>query len=94
MGRFLSDEEIIETFGPSEEGTIKAFIPDYYDKGISDYLHNYQELHEKCPSPFDGIIDLLNHLKKRQIRIAMVTGKGEHSTKITLENLISVISSK
>lgn len=85
IGRTISDEEIIETFGPSEEGTIKAFIPDKYDQGVSDYLYNYEKLHKKFPKPFDGIISLLNDLKQRNIRIAMVTGKGMHSTNITLQ---------
>jgi maltose O-acetyltransferase len=84
-GRTISDEEIIATFGPSEEGTIKALIPDKFDQGISDYLYNYEELHKKWPKPFDGIIRLLSDLKRRNIRIAMVTGKGKHSTNITLQ---------
>lgn len=85
IGRTISDEEIIATFGPSEEGTIKALIPDKYDQGISDYLYNYEELHKKWPKPFDGIISLLNDLKRRNIKIAMVTGKGKRSTNITLQ---------
>lgn len=85
IGRTISNKEIIATFGPSEEGTIKALIPDNYDQGISDYLYNYEKLHRKCPKPFDGMISLLNDLKRRNIRIAMVTGKGEHSTNITLQ---------
>jgi phosphoglycolate phosphatase-like HAD superfamily hydrolase len=85
IGRTISDEEIIATFGPSEEGTIMALVPDNYKKGISDYLHYYEQLHEKVPKPFDGIIDLLNGLKNRQTKIAMVTGKGKYSTKITLQ---------
>lgn len=85
IGKKLSDQEITSTFGPSEEGTIKALVPDdSYDKGISDYLDTYEKLHEKYPSPFDGIISLLNCLKSKQVRIAMVTGKGKYSTKITL----------
>jgi HAD superfamily hydrolase (TIGR01549 family) len=85
IGKMISDEEIMATFGPSEEGTINALVPDNYDKGISDYLWYYEKLHEKYPKPFDGIISLLNDLKNKQIRIAMVTGKGKRSTKITLQ---------
>ena len=85
IGRTISDNEIIATFGPSEEGTIKALIPEEYDQGISDYLFYYERMHKKYPKPFEGIISLLNHLKQRNIRIAMVTGKGRHSTNITLK---------
>ena len=38
--RALSDEEIIATFGPSEEGTIMALAPLHYDAGIKGCLKN------------------------------------------------------
>ncbi|MHA4810506.1 HAD family hydrolase [Flavitalea flava] len=83
--RSVTDEEIIATFGPSEEGTIMALAPDHYEKGVADYLHFYQILHGLCPEPFGGIRDLLTELKKKSVRIAMVTGKGKHSTTISLQ---------
>lgn len=81
----LSDQDIIATFGPSEEGTIQTLIPEHYEEGIVNYLQFYQDLHDICPDPFPGIIDLLDQLRAKGIRIAMVTGKGEHSTVITLK---------
>lgn len=84
INRSVSDEEIIATFGPSEEGTIMALAPDHYEKGISDYLNFYKALHEMCPVPFEGIEELLTTLKNKQVRIAMVTGKGKYSTEISL----------
>ena len=83
--RSISDTEIIATFGPSEEGTIMTLAPNHYEKGVSDYLYFYETLHKICPMPFDGIEDLLTTLKNKQIRIAMVTGKGKHSTHISLK---------
>jgi phosphoglycolate phosphatase/pyrophosphatase PpaX len=81
----LSDEDIIATFGPSEEGTIQALIPGFYEQGIVSYLQFYEALHGLCPDPFPGITDLLIMLKANGIRIAMVTGKGKHSTAISLK---------
>jgi phosphoglycolate phosphatase-like HAD superfamily hydrolase len=83
--RFFSDEEIIAHFGPSEEGTIRALVPDHYEQGIADYLRFYESLHDICPAPFPGIPALLIHLKERSIRIGMVTGKGKYSTALSLE---------
>src|SRR5262245_19294764 len=80
--RSISDAEIIATFGPSEEGTIMALAPTHYSKGVSDYLHCYEQLHEMCPLPFAGMTDVLQNLKNRGVHIAMVTGKGKHSTDI------------
>lgn len=83
--RNISDEEIIATFGPSEEGTIMALAPDHYEKGVADYLFHYDELHGMCASAFDGIKELLQMLKNSNVRIAIVTGKGKHSTSISLK---------
>ena len=85
INRSLSDEEIIATFGPSEEGTIMALAPKYYEEGVSSYLDFYRQLHTTCPDPFDGIEDLLITLRNKSVKIAMVTGKGKHSTEISLK---------
>ena len=84
-GRSISDNEIIATFGPSEEGTILALAPDHYHKGVSDYLRIYAESHDMCPAPFEGIPELLASLKEKGIRIAMMTGKGKLSADISLD---------
>ena len=85
INRSISDAEIIATFGPSEEGTIMALAPNHYDKGVLDYLHFYELLHEMCPVPFDGIKEVLETLKSKGVHISMVTGKGKHSTNISLK---------
>ncbi|MDQ3279222.1 MAG: HAD hydrolase-like protein [Bacteroidota bacterium] len=83
--RTVSDAEIIATFGPSEEGTIMALAPDHYERGVAGYLQHYTAYHEMCPAPFEGIKDLLKTLQAKGVRLAMVTGKGVHSTAISLE---------
>lgn len=86
INRSVSDAEIIATFGPSEEGTIMALAPDHYDKGVTGYLHHYESLHDMCPVPFEGMKELLQTLQEKGVRIAMVTGKGKHSTVISLKH--------
>jgi phosphoglycolate phosphatase-like HAD superfamily hydrolase len=81
----ISDEEIIATFGPSEEGTIRRLIPDHEEEGIKMYLNYYEQLHYTCPMAFDGIADLLAFLNDKGVQLAMVTGKGIHSTLISLK---------
>ena len=85
INRSVTDEEIIATFGPSEEGTIMALAPDFYDKGVADYLTRYTALHDMCPAPFDGMIEILENLKQKGIRTAIVTGKGRKSALVSLE---------
>ncbi|MFC3197071.1 HAD family hydrolase [Parapedobacter deserti] len=84
--RAVSDAEIIATFGPSEEGTIMSLAPNHYEQGIADYLRHYRVLHDMCPTAFTGIADLLDILTLRGVALAMVTGKGPVSTKISLEH--------
>jgi phosphoglycolate phosphatase/pyrophosphatase PpaX len=85
ISREVSDEEIIATFGPSEEGTIDALAPDFYDKGVADYITHYTALHDMCPAVFNGMPGILETLKSKGIRTAMVTGKGRASAEISLE---------
>ena len=85
IARTVSDAEIIATFGPSEEGTIMALAPDHFEKGVADYLQHYTTYHDLCPFPFEGIENLLKTLQEKGVRIAMVTGKGVHSTAISLQ---------
>ena len=82
--RSISDEEIVATFGPSEEGTIMALAPDFYQQGVQNYLHFYETLHHICPVAFEGVKELLDFLKSSNIKLAMVTGKGKFSTAISL----------
>lgn len=81
----LSDAEIIATFGPSEEGTIMTLVPEHYEKGIAGYLNFYEDLHDMCPEPFPDVRALLDLLREKNIRIAMVTGKGPYSTELSLK---------
>lgn len=81
----ISDQEIIASFGPSEEGTIRKMIPQHEQEGVEAYLKYYQQLHYTCPVPFNGIKELLEYLSQKNIQLAMVTGKGIHSTKISLQ---------
>jgi len=81
----LSDQDIIATFGPSEEGTILTLVPEHYEKGIAAYLNFYEDLHDMCPEPFPDIRGLLDLLREKKVHIAMVTGKGPRSTELSLK---------
>lgn len=82
--RHLSDAEIMATFGPSEEGTIHALIPEHYDEGVARYLAAYERFHDRWPDPFPGIPELLRGLKRDGKFVGLVTGKGMSSLMITL----------
>ena len=85
LARDVSEEEIIATFGPSEEGTIRKLIPLHEKIGVEAYLKHYEQLHYTCPAPFPGVKELLELLNQKGLQLAMVTGKGIHSTKLSLK---------
>ncbi|WP_082562424.1 HAD family hydrolase [Paenibacillus sp. Root444D2] len=83
-GRTFSDQEIRDTFGPSEEGIIHALIPNQYEEVIESFLSHYQNLHTMCATPFVGIVEVLDYAKNHNVHLSLVTGKGERGTGITL----------
>ena len=85
--RPLSDEEIIATFGPDEEGSVKALVPDDYKKGTADFMKYYKDMHGMCTQPFEGIIPLLEMLQKKGVHITIATGKGKETSDFTLNLL-------
>lgn len=90
IGREPSDEEIAATFGPIEEGSIRFFLPDdeaQYEKGCKlmfDYYENHHD--EIAPRPFDGIVDLIKHLKSKGLIVTLATGKGKKTCDISLRH--------
>ena len=86
--RSISKEEILSAFGPSDEGTIRVFVPDAVETCMEQFLYHYRRLHSvMCPKPFDGIVDILDWLRSQQVPIGLVTGKGPQSLAVTLEEL-------
>lgn len=83
--RPLSDDEIVATFGPNEEGSIRSIAPDNYKKGTADFLRLYKELHDMCQHPFDGIEELLTTLKSKGVKLAIATGKGKETIDFSLQ---------
>ena len=85
LGRPVSDAEIVATFGPAEQGTIKALIPHAYAEGVAAYLTHYGQFHADYPNLFPGIQPLLDELRAKGVRLALVTGKGERSAAVSLQ---------
>jgi phosphoglycolate phosphatase-like HAD superfamily hydrolase len=84
LGVTYTDEEIRAMFGPTEEGMFLERTPDAVDDALAHYLEGYAANHHLCPEPFDGIVDLLDRLDEDGVPVAVVTGKGPHSTRISL----------
>jgi len=85
LGRTYTNQEIHSHFGPSEEGVISELVSDDPQGAFRDYLTAYRVAHRQCPRPFPGIRTALENLRARQVRLAVVTGKGPRSAEISLE---------
>lgn len=83
---FLSEEDILKTFGLNEEGMIRQIITnDNWKNALDDFYGIYKKKHALCPQPFEGITELIQELKNKSIPIALITGKGKKSCHITLQ---------
>ncbi|MDR2037475.1 MAG: HAD family hydrolase [Bacteroidales bacterium] len=85
FGRELSEKEIIQTFGLNEEGMIKKVIDKDWKNALEDFYTQYQKMHVRCPDPFEGAKELILQLKAHHLIVGLITGKGERSCRITLQ---------
>ncbi|OGI02265.1 MAG: hypothetical protein A2Y25_09215 [Candidatus Melainabacteria bacterium GWF2_37_15] len=84
-GKKYTEKEIIQHFGKSEEGIIASLAAEYYDEALQAFIETYKNNHHLCPNVFDGIIEILDELKNKGIKLALITGKGKHTIDIALE---------
>jgi len=82
--RQIADAEILATFGPSEDGTIRALLPDHFEQGLARYFDSFARLHDQWPEPFPGIRGLLDYVKQTESFLGLVTGRGPRNLAITL----------
>lgn len=87
ISQILSEDDIIKTFGLNEEGMIRKVVKDgYWKQALQDFYPIYLKLHRfMCPQPFQGIRELIIQLRQKNVIVALVTGKGAESCKITLQ---------
>lgn len=85
--RSISLQELYPMFGPSEEGILRLLLPDHAEEAYARYLISYERLHQDCTTPFPGIEALLDDLRARGMRIAIVTGKAVETAEISMRTL-------
>jgi len=83
----LSQSEIFDHFGPTEDGVVNAMFGDVSASATSVFYDNYERLLSDDVAPFPGIRRLLNTCKAEGYRLAVVTGKSLRGAVITLEAL-------
>lgn len=84
-GHTLSEREITQTFGLNEVGMIKKVAGEKWREALHEFYPVYEEMHQSCPAPYEGIRELIKTLQKAGVLVALITGKGDKSCRITLE---------
>lgn len=87
LGQRPAKEEVEAFWGHSEIGIVKNLCPENWQKCFDAFLKIYQQKHFMCCKLFDGMVEILDFLKQNSIKMALVTGKGKDSCRITLAEL-------
>jgi pyrophosphatase PpaX len=86
--RQFSKDEIIRMFGPPEEGALLSIVDeDQIDEAMKRYLEFYRAHHAELAHLHPGMDRVLDYVKLRGCRLAIFTGKGSDTTRISLEEL-------
>jgi pyrophosphatase PpaX len=86
--RRYSKEEIIKMFGPPEEGALLSIVAETeIDEAMTRYLEFYRDHHAELARLHPGMKEVLEFVKQRGCKLAIFTGKGLHTTRISLEEL-------
>ncbi|URA10184.1 HAD family hydrolase [Thermospira aquatica] len=88
-GRFLTDEDMANMFGPPEDEIIRRYFynRDAVDWGIEFYHRLYGDYHEVFTVYHKRLHNLLENLYEKGCVQGIVTGKGRRSLALSLEHL-------
>jgi len=86
QGKTLTPSEITALFGPPEEGALIPIVGEkLLPQAMEEYLSFYKANHQRLARLYPGIREVLNEVKQKGKLLALFTGKGIHTTTITLE---------
>ncbi len=85
-GKTYTIPEITAMFGPPEEEALLAIVrPDQMEEVMKEYLAFYRAHHNRLARLYPGIKEILRLTREQGKTLALFTGKGVHTTAITLE---------
>ncbi len=87
-GRRFSEAEIIKMFGPPEEIALLSIVSESQaEEAMTEYLKFYRSHHGELAHLHPGMREVLEYVKLRGLKLAIFTGKGTSTTRISLEEL-------
>jgi pyrophosphatase PpaX len=87
FGRDFSRDEVIDRFGPPDEGILAIQLKDHSNQVLQDAIEVYYAAYEKSHdsmAPFEGIEALLQELRKLHLPLGVMTGKSRRAADITI----------
>lgn len=82
------EEEIVKMFGPPEEGALLSIVgEDQINEAMTAYLDFYRKHHAELARLHTGMKEVLEFIKQRGCALAIFTGKGTQTTRISLHEL-------
>ena len=87
-GKKVLREDIEKTYGANEIGTLITFLGEENSSvAHKAYLDHYAKRHGDKPfdKPFDGIIEIINYLKGKGVKLYIVTSRAVESAVLTLD---------
>ncbi|MCW2794308.1 MAG: ppaX [Nocardioides sp.] len=87
VGRSISREEIVSRLGPSLVDIMRIYDPETPEQRAATYLERSIQLHLDHARLYPGIRELLEELRNRGYRMAVVTSKRRKTAIPTLEAL-------
>ncbi len=84
LGQQFSPQEVLDMFGPPEELIFARLEAGNVEDMMKTYLEFYQREHKRYARLYREILPALELLERRKVHRAIITGKGDKATEITL----------
>jgi len=80
-GRYFTAEELLKGYGVPTPQTLAKFGFTNIEKAVKDYYKYFEEGLKTCSS-FDGIIEVIENLKEKNIPLGVVTSRSQFEIEI------------
>ncbi|HLQ74208.1 MAG TPA: pyrophosphatase PpaX [Bacillota bacterium] len=81
----FTDEEIMSFNGPPLRNTFEQLNPDLAEEMVQTYLKHNHALHEQYIKVFPNVIETLQALRKKGLKLGLVTAKMRNGVELGLE---------
>jgi pyrophosphatase PpaX len=85
LGREVSREESVAWVGRPLREQMEHFSPEHAERLVEVYREFNHREHDRMLSLYDGIRQLLEHLRRAEVKVGLVTSKSRHTTQMAFD---------